>query len=553
MRAGGRARSSSSPRPAATPTSSPPRCAATCRPTTSRCCRRGRRCRTSGCRPRSDTVARRLAVFRRLAHPDDRGARPVRSGCSSCPCARCCSRWSTGLGELVPVAVEPGDRVDLGGPRGAARRRGVHARRHGRAARRVRGARRDPRRLPAHRGPPAARRALGRRRRGDPLVLRRRPAQPRGRRPRPVGAAVPGDPAHRRRPRAGRRAGRAAAGRRRHARQARAGHRGRGHGVARARRWSSAMVPVLDLVPDDSLLVLVDPERVRRRAHDLVATTQEFLDGGVDVRGGRCGDARSTCRAASFATFAEIRGARGRARARAGGRCAPFSLDADAAGRGRRRDDGATGAGAPALDDGPRDGDVDGDARRSWSPRATSSGYRGEVARAVADLRVLQQAGWRLVLATEGHGPAQRMVEQLARRRRARRGWSATIDGRARGRRRARRARPRVGPGFVAPSRCTSRCSPSPTSPGRAGTSTRDMRRMPSRRRNVVDPLAAAPGRLRRARAARRRPVRRAGAAHHRPGANAATREYLVIEYASQQARPAGRPALRARPTSSTR
>src|SRR5699024_11574384 len=37
------------------------------------------------------------------------------------------------------------------------------------------------------------------------------------------------------------------------------------------------MVPVLDLVPDDALLVVADPERVRRRAHDLVATTEEFL------------------------------------------------------------------------------------------------------------------------------------------------------------------------------------------------------------------------------------------------------------------------------------
>src|SRR5690606_4693955 len=38
-----------------------------------------------------------------------------------------------------------------------------------------------------------------------------------------------------------------------------------------------AMVPVLDLVPDDALVVVNDPERVRRRAHDLVATTEEFL------------------------------------------------------------------------------------------------------------------------------------------------------------------------------------------------------------------------------------------------------------------------------------
>src|SRR5690606_40953741 len=39
--------------------------------------------------------------------------------------------------------------------------------------------------------------------------------------------------------------------------------------------------------------------------------------------------------------------------------------------------------------------------------------YRGDVARALDDVQGLQKAGWRLVLTTEGHGPAKRMVEQL--------------------------------------------------------------------------------------------------------------------------------------------
>ncbi|MDO5495533.1 MAG: transcription-repair coupling factor, partial [bacterium] len=37
------------------------------------------------------------------------------------------------------------------------------------------------------------------------------------------------------------------------------------------------MESVLDLVPDDALVMLADPERIRRRAEDLNATTQEFL------------------------------------------------------------------------------------------------------------------------------------------------------------------------------------------------------------------------------------------------------------------------------------
>src|SRR5690606_30020749 len=38
------------------------------------------------------------------------------------------------------------------------------------------------------------------------------------------------------------------------------------------------MVPVLDLLPAGSLVTVADPERVRRRAHDLVATSAEFLE-----------------------------------------------------------------------------------------------------------------------------------------------------------------------------------------------------------------------------------------------------------------------------------
>ena len=44
--------------------------------------------------PRSDTVGRRLAVLRRLAHPSPTSRRPARSPWSSRRCAPCCSRWS---------------------------------------------------------------------------------------------------------------------------------------------------------------------------------------------------------------------------------------------------------------------------------------------------------------------------------------------------------------------------------------------------------------------------------------------------------------------------
>ena len=62
--------------------------------------------------PRSDTVARRLAVFRRLAHPETEGhAGPVRV--LVMPVRALLQPVVEGLGELVPVAISTGDRVDL--------------------------------------------------------------------------------------------------------------------------------------------------------------------------------------------------------------------------------------------------------------------------------------------------------------------------------------------------------------------------------------------------------------------------------------------------------
>jgi hypothetical protein len=78
----------------------------------------------------------------------------------------------------------------------------------------------------------------------------------------------------------GRRAGRPAARRRRDAAEARPRHRRRGHGVARAgprRRHGDA---ARRAAPGVAARGLADPERVRTRAHDLVSTSQEFLEAG---------------------------------------------------------------------------------------------------------------------------------------------------------------------------------------------------------------------------------------------------------------------------------
>ncbi|MCG2798122.1 MAG: DEAD/DEAH box helicase, partial [Cellulomonas sp.] len=264
------------------------------------------------------------------------------------------------------------------------------------------------------------------------------------------------------------------------------------------------MVPVLGLVDEDSLLVLVDPERIRRRAHDLVATTQEFLEAAWTSAAAGAATPLDLS-AASFLTFAQVRDLAA-VRGLGWWTLSPFALD-DA-------QEGA--AGAHLLTVAARDVEH----------------YRGDVERAVGDVRALQQAGWRLVLTTDGHGPAQRMVEQLGAAQVPARlvaGLDAEPEGGI-----VHVVPAQLGPGFVAPELKLAVFSESDLT-GRQGTSTRDMRKMPSRRRNVVDPLQLRPGDLV---VHEQHGVGRFIELVQRTigsGASAATREYLVIEYASSK------------------
>ncbi|WP_407344405.1 transcription-repair coupling factor [Pengzhenrongella phosphoraccumulans] len=278
---------------------------------------------------------------------------------------------------------------------------------------------------------------------------------------------------------------------------------------------AGGMVAVLDLVPADALLVVADPERVRRRAHDLVATTEEFL-AAAWTSAAAGGSTPIDLRAASFATFAEVRDVAAR-RGLGWWTLSAFGLDPAAV------------PDQPGPDQPERTDDGDAASVTLTIAARDVTSYRGDVERAIADVRALQRDGWRLVLTTEGHGPARRMVEQLA---------AADVPARLVG---EISEEPDggvvlvtpapVGPGFVATERHLAVFSESDLT-GRAGSSTRDMRRMPSRRRNVVDPLQLRPGDnvvheqhgVGRFVELVQRTIGR--------GAGAATREYLVIEYA---------------------
>ena len=77
-------------------------------------CRPGRRCRTKRLSPRSDTSGRRLAVLRRLAHPEPpaRAVRcPQRAG--QTPVRSLLQPMVSGLGELEPVALRGGQSASM--------------------------------------------------------------------------------------------------------------------------------------------------------------------------------------------------------------------------------------------------------------------------------------------------------------------------------------------------------------------------------------------------------------------------------------------------------
>ncbi|MGZ4651070.1 MAG: transcription-repair coupling factor, partial [Kineosporiaceae bacterium] len=247
---------------------------------------------------------------------------------------------------------------------------------------------------------------------------------------------------------------------------------------------------LVDELPAGSQLVVCDPERVRTRAGELVRTSQEFLEASWSAAafGGR---APVDLGGAAYLPLADVRE---QATLAGAGWCAitPFTADTEL----------VDGAVVPALRAAPE--------------------YRGDTAAFLADVRDWLAESWRVVLVTEGHGPAQRLVELLR-------------DGDVAARL-TEDAEPVGGlvtvtcgqlPGGLV-SRSLGLAVVTETDlAGQRGVSTKDMRRLPSRRRGI-DPLQLKPGEA-------------VVHEHHGVGryqemvtrtVNGGQREYLVIAYA---------------------
>src|SRR5690625_466782 len=264
------------------------------------------------------------------------------------------------------------------------------------------------------------------------------------------------------------------------------------------------MEQVADVPPAGSRFLILDPEKVRARADELVATTDEFLaaawssaaaGGGLPIDVG----------AASFVPLSEAKG-----HAREGGRpwftLAAFGLDTD----------------------------VD-----LTTASTTHPGYSGKPGDAAKDLERRRTEGWSVVSTMVGPGGARHVAENLRAE-----GLPAVFAAELADPVAPGEAVVTVGPfveGLVDEDLKLILAAERDLT-GKSGARRGEERKMPSRRRNVVDPLQLRPG-------------DHVVHAHHGvgrfvemtsravgTGAKRTTREYLVIEYApSKKGQPGDR------------
>ncbi len=281
------------------------------------------------------------------------------------------------------------------------------------------------------------------------------------------------------------------------------------------------MEMLVELMPAETHVLLLDPERNRTRAHDLVATSEEFL-GASWAAAAAGGKAPIDLGAASYRSLADVR-ALSLEQGKPWWSISPFGLDTGAV------DDGTGEVLRDSMGEVVSvDLDVEAGAVESRSiPMKQAETYHGDVPRAIEDIKQWLHDGRRVVVLHEGHGPAQRTTELLK---------EADVP--------ARHAQdldevPEAGivhvatgtldHGLLDDSGSFAVLTGDDISGQRA--STKDMRKMPARRKRQIDPLELKPGDY---------------VVHDQHGVGryvemrqrevqGATREYLVLEYGSSK------------------
>ncbi|MDF2966619.1 MAG: mfd [Nocardioidaceae bacterium] len=290
-----------------------------------------------------------------------------------------------------------------------------------------------------------------------------------------------------------------------------------------------SMQMLTDLLPPASHVVVFDPERVRARAADLVATSEEFLQAswGAAAVGG---EAPVDLGASAYRSLADVR-ADAIASRLPWWSTSPFGLDPVDDGAIRTADPLRTEAGEVVS----LDVDVDAGAVTSRTVGfAPAPVYRGDTDGAVADVRAWLAAGHRVVVVTPGAGQAARTAELLAEHDVAARLTDALPVDPEPGV--VHLAQGCLGHGLVSERLSLAVLTHDDLVTKRAAS--RDERRLPARRKRQVDPLELTPGDL---------------VVHDQHGVGryvqmaqrtvqGATREYLLVEYApSKRGQPGDR------------
>jgi transcription-repair coupling factor (superfamily II helicase) len=276
---------------------------------------------------------------------------------------------------------------------------------------------------------------------------------------------------------------------------------------------------LVNCLPPGTLVLMCDPERIRTRAHDLVRTSEEFREASWAAAAAGAAVPIDLGEVA-FRSLGQVRAA---ALERGFGwwTVSPFGLDAPEEAVPDLDAELAeiTGEAVPVTEVVPDD------APTLALPAAAVPLYHGDTARVVQDVKGWLADGWRVVLVFTGHGPAQRSAEVLRDT-----GFGVTLAEEV-------TTAPRPGAlvvttgslelGFVDEAARLAVLTGSDVTGGR-GTGQRGMGRMPSRRRNTIDPLELRAGDL---------------VVHEQHGigryeelvrrtVNGAAREYVVIAYA---------------------